>query len=264
MAHSRSLLSMSETPGHLLDTLRVLVEREFRMRYKGSFLGILWAVVSPLGTVIVLQFLFTKVLSFGVPHFSVFLYCGILPWTWFQMSLQSGSSTLSDNRDLVRTPFFSKPLLPLTVTCTHFIFYLFSLPVLLLLMVYNGLPITSALLILPLVWIVQWVLTIGFTVLMAAIGILVRDWQHLIAVVLMFWFYLTPIFYDVKQLPPETARWFAYNPMTSIVSAHRSIILDATRPDWSALGLVAASGLAFLAFSLLVFRALEDSFIDRA
>src|SRR5262249_8859396 len=196
MAH-RSLLSMSETPGHLLDTLRVLVEREFRMRYKGSLLGILWAVISPLGTVIVLQFLFTKVLSFGVPHFSVFLYCGVLPWTWFSMSLQSGSSTLSDNRDLVRTPFFSQPLLPLTVTCTHFIFYLFPLPVLLLLMVYNGLPITSALLILPFVWIVQWVLTIGFTVLMAAIGILVRDWQHLMAVVLMFWFYLTPIFYDV-------------------------------------------------------------------
>jgi lipopolysaccharide transport system permease protein len=255
---------MTETTGHFLDTLRVLVARDFRMRYKGSFLGILWAVLSPLATVVVLQFLFTRVLKFGVPHFAVFLYAGILPWTWFQASLQSGSSTLSDNRDLIRTPFFSKLQLPWTVTCTNFIFYLCSLPVLLGLMVYDGLPLTGVLLILPVVWIVQWVLIIGLTVLMAAIGVLIRDWAHLIAVILMFGFYLTPIFYDVKQLPLETQKWFFYNPMTAVVSAHRSIVLDGQPPDWIPLGSVAVASLGLLAVSVLVFRALEDSFIDRA
>src|SRR5262245_3097710 len=108
MAQSRSLLTMSETAGRFMDTLRALVAREFRMRYKGSFLGILWAVLNPLATAFVLVFLFSKVLNLGAPHFSVFLYSGILPWTWFQSSLLGGSSTLSDNRDLVRSPFFSK------------------------------------------------------------------------------------------------------------------------------------------------------------
>jgi len=169
MTQRRSLPSMSETTGHFLDTLRVLVAREFRMRYKGSFFGILWAIISPIGTVIILQFLFTKVVAIGVPHFAAFLYSGILPWTWFQASVQTGSTTLNENRDLVRTPFFSKPLLPWTVTCTNFIFYLFSLPVFLGLMVYEGLPFTNALLVLPVVWIVQWILTLAFTVLMPAI-----------------------------------------------------------------------------------------------
>ena len=264
MAQSRSIFSRSESTGHFIDTLRVLVAREFRMRYKGSILGILWAVISPLGTVVVLQFLFTKVLNSGRPHFPVFLYCGILPWTWFQASVQTGSTTLNENRDLVRTPFFSKPLLPWTVTCTNFIFYLFSLPVFLGLMVYEGLPFTNALLVLPVVWIVQWILTLAFTVLMAAIGILVRDWPHLLAVVLLFWFYLTPIFYDIGQLPPDTARWFAYNPLTAIVSAHRAILIHGELPDWAALGSVLVAGTALLAASLFIFRTLEDSFIDKA
>src|SRR4051794_11556974 len=118
MAQSRSLLSMSESTGHFIDTLRVLVARDFRMRYKGSWLGLLWAVISPIGTVIILYFLFSRVLHASIPHFPIFLYSGILPWTWFQASVQSGSNTLSENRDLVRTPFFSKTLLPWTVTCT--------------------------------------------------------------------------------------------------------------------------------------------------
>jgi lipopolysaccharide transport system permease protein len=264
MAQRQSVQSVSETTGHFLDTLRVLVAREFRMRYKGSFFGILWAVITPLGTVVVLQFLFTKVLNTGVPHFAAFLYCGILPWTWFQASVLTGSTTLNDNRDLVRTPFFSKPLLPWTVTCTNFIFYLFSFPVLVGLMVYERLPFTNALLVLPLVWIVQWILTLAFAVLMAAIGIMVRDWPHLIGVILLFWFYLTPIFYEVKQLPPDTGRWFAYNPLTAIITAHRSILIQGEFPDWGALGSVAVVSAALLAFSLFVFRTLEDSFIDKA
>jgi lipopolysaccharide transport system permease protein len=264
MAQRRSVQTVSETTGHFVDTLRVLVAREFRMRYKGSFFGILWAVISPIGTVVILQFLFTKVVAIGVPHFAAFLYCGILPWTWFQASVQTGSTTLNDNRDLIRTPFFSKPLLPWTVTCTNFIFYLFSLPVFLGLMVYEGLPFTSALLVLPVVWFVQWTLTLGFTVLNAAIGILIRDWPHLLAVILMFWFYLTPIFYDIKQLPPDSARWFSFNPLTAIVAAHRAILIEGQQPDWAALGSVMAAGAVLLALSLFVFRTLEDSFIDKA
>src|SRR5438552_3216876 len=100
MAQSRSVVSTSETIGHFFDTLRILVARDFRMRYKGSFLGILWAVISPLGTVVILQYVFTTVINTGLPHFPVFIYCGILPWTWFHASAQAGSSTLNDNRDL--------------------------------------------------------------------------------------------------------------------------------------------------------------------
>jgi ABC-type polysaccharide/polyol phosphate export permease len=164
---------------------------------------------------------------------------------------------------LVRLPFFSKPLLPSVITCTNFLLYLFALPVLLLMMAFDGLPLTRALLALPIVWAVQWILTLGVTVLIAALGILIRDVQHLMGVIMLLWFYLTPIFYDLSRLPATTARWFVLNPMTAIVSAHRAITLRGEFPDWGSLAAVALAGTAVLVLSLRIFRTLEDAFIEQ-
>jgi lipopolysaccharide transport system permease protein len=202
------------------------------------------------------------VLTFAAPHFGAFMYSAMLPWVWFQTAVQLAASTLSDNRALVRTPFFSKPLLPWTLTCTNFLLYLFALPVLLILILNDGLSLTRALVALPVIWIAEWILTLGFTVLIAAIGVLVRDIQHLMTVVLLFWFYLTPIFYDLNQVPPGSARWFSYNPMTAIVTAHRAVTVYGQFPDWAALASVTTVGAVLLAISLMIFNRLEDAFID--
>ena len=257
-------LSVGHSAGQLVDTLRVLVGRELRMRYKGSFFGILWTVISPIGTVAILQLVFGQILQLGAPHFSAFIYSGLLPWVWFQSALQTGAGTLAENRDLVRTPFFSKPLLPAVVTCTNFLLYLLALPVLLALLVGNGIPLTAALVALPAVWIVQGVLTLAFTILIAAVAVLVRDVQHLMGVILLLWFYLTPVFYDLKQVPPNLSRWFSLNPMTAIVSAHRAITLYGQFPNWRELGYWMLIGAGMLGLSLISFRALEDSFIEEA
>jgi ABC-type polysaccharide/polyol phosphate export permease len=264
MALSQGSLQPTESVGHFFDTLIALVSREFRMRYKGSFFGILWAVLSPLGTVATLQLVFTQILTLGVPNFAVFLYSALLPWVWFQASVQTSASTLSDNRDLVRTPFFPKSLLPGVVTCTNFLLYLCALPVLFALMAVDDLPLTRALVTLPAIWLVQGILTLGFTVLISAIGILVRDITHLMGLVMTLWFYLTPIFYDLKQVPPYLATWLALNPMAVIVSAHRDAVLYGRNPDWTELGVWAMIGLGLLAASIAMFRRLEDTFVDAA
>lgn len=264
MAQVQESSGLGESVGHLVDTLRALVGREFRMRYKGSFFGVVWAVLSPLGTVVVLQIVFGKILTFATPHFGAFMYSALLPWVWFQAAVQTSATTLADNRDLVRTPFFAKPMLPGAVTCTNFLLYLFALPVLLGLLMVDGVQITRALAALPVIWLVEGILTLAFTVLIAAIGILFRDVQHLMGVVLMFWFYLTPIFYDLKQVPPDLARWFSLNPMAMIVSAHRDVMLYGKFPNWLELGWWGLIGAAILAGSLTIFRQLEDAFIDEA
>jgi lipopolysaccharide transport system permease protein len=255
---------LAHAAGHLIDTLHVLVGREFRIRYKGSFFGILWAVLSPLGTVVILQFVFSRVMTIDISDFSAFIYSGLLPWVWFSSAVQTGAMTLTENRDLVRTPFFSKPLLPCAVTCTNFLLYLFAFPVLLLMLTAEGIPLTRALVALPVIWMVQGILTLGATIFIAAVGLLVRDVQHLMGVLLLFWFYLTPIFYGVDQVPSAAVGWFALNPMTPIVSAHRDVTLYGRFPNWSELGYWAGAGGAILAVSLLIFRSLEDTFIDEA
>ena len=212
----------------------------------------------------VLQFVFTKIIALDVPDFAAFIYSGVLPWVWFSTSIQTGATALTDNRDLVRTPFFMRPLLPVVITCTNFLLYLFALPVLLALLLFEGLPLTGALVTLPAIWLVLGILTLAVTVLIAAIGILVRDVQHLLGVVLTFWFYLTPIFYDVADIPRDVARWFSFNPLVPVVEAHRNVTLHGRWPNWTDLALWTVIGLIVLAISLAIFRALEDVFIEEA
>jgi ABC-type polysaccharide/polyol phosphate export permease len=192
------------------------------------------------------------------------MYSALVPWVWFSNAVLTGATTLVGNRDLVRTPFFPKALLPVVVTSTNFLLYLLALPVLLGMLVANGIPLTRALIALPAVWIIQGMLTLGFTVLIAAIGVLVQDMQHLMGILLVFWFYLTPIFYDLNRIPPDAARWFALNPMAAIVEAHRSIMFYGRYPNWLDLGYVALVSTVLLGISLMIFRTLEDAFIEAA
>lgn len=248
--------------GYLYDIVFTLVGRELRIRYKGSLLGILWAILSPLGTVAILHLLFTRIVPLNIPNYAAYIYSGLLPWTWFQAAVQTGAATLLDNRDLVRTPFFPRPMLPVVVTSTNFMLYLLALPVLLLLLVVEGIAFTPALLLLPLIWLVLLLFTLACTLLVAALGVLIRDVQHLLGVGLLLWFYLTPIFYDIDRISPSTARWFALNPLAVLVGAHRAVTLGGTMPDWTLLGGWTLASGALLAASLLVFRALEDAFVE--
>lgn len=248
--------------GYAADVIRTLVERELRIRYKGSALGLLWAVLSPLGTVAVMHLIFTSVLPLGIEHYASYVYSGLLPFTWFQAAVLTSSSTLLDNRDLVRRPFFPRLLLPAVVTATQFALYLLALPVLLVLLLFEGVALSPALLLLPLVWAVLGVFTLACGVIFAALGVLIRDVQHILGVGMTLWFYLTPIFYRVEGIEHPSASLLRLNPMALIVQGHRQITLEGLPPNWGELGLALAVGLALLAASVALFRALEDAFVE--
>jgi len=262
MVGGNNEVDLTRASGYFWDAIVTLVRRELQIRYKGSVLGLLWAVLSPLGTVVVLSVLFKTILPLNIPHYAAFVYSGLLPWTWFQSAVQIGSATLVDNRDLVRKPFFPRLLLPAVVTSSNFMLYLLALPVLLGLLGIDGLPLTWKLLFLPLIWIVQATFTLACTILVAALGVLIRDVQHLLTVGLLLWFYLTPVFYDLDRIALAQARWLKLNPMTALILAHRSVLLYGQSPDWALLGRAFLVGALLLVISLLVFRALEDAFIE--
>jgi lipopolysaccharide transport system permease protein len=248
--------------GYFADVTTTLVGRELRIRYKGSLLGLLWSILSPLGTVAILHILFSRILPLGIPHYAAFIYSGLLPWTWFQAAVQTSAATLIDNRDLVRTPFFPRALLPVVVTSSNFVLYLMAVPVLLAVVMIEGVQPSPMWLLLPLVWLVQAIFTLACAVLVAALGVLIRDVQHLLGVGMLLWFYLTPIFYNLDTISPEYARWLMLNPMTVFVEAHRSLTLYGRMPDWSTLGIQVLLGSLLLAFSLAIFRMLEDAFVE--
>jgi lipopolysaccharide transport system permease protein len=247
---------------HYFDVTSTLVGRELRIRYKGSALGILWAVLSPLGMVLILHILFSRILPLGIPNFAAFIYSGLLAWTWFQSAVFTAAATLNDNRDLVRKPFFPSQLLPGVVTATNFILYLLALPVMFFLLVIQDLAITPAVLLLPLVWLALGLFTLACAILVAALGALIRDIQHLLGVGMLLWFYLTPIFYDPERISPEIARWIMLNPMAVLVQAHRQILLYGQTPDLVSLAAAGLVSLVLLAGSLALFRFLQDVFVE--
>jgi ABC-type polysaccharide/polyol phosphate export permease len=106
------------------------------------------------------------------------------------------------------------------------------------------------------------VFALACAVLVSAVGVLVRDVQHLLGLVMMLWFYLTPVFYDLGRVDRPEARWLRLNPLTIIVEAHRRITLEGRPPDWSALAGCAAAGIVLLLASLRVFGALEHLVIE--
>lgn len=244
------------------DVISTLIGRELKIRYKGSWLGLAWSILSPLGTVAVLHILFTTMLPLNIPHYAAFVYSGLLPWTWFQAAVQMSATTLFDNRDLVRKPFFPSTLLPAVVTGTHFLLYLLALPVLLVLLLIEGIALTPMLLLLPVIWLVLALFALAWSLFIAAIGVLIRDVQHLLGVLMMLWFYLTPIFYDPSRLAPETQARLQLNPMTAIIQAHRAVTLQGQPPDWASLGICTLLGVAMFVLGVAVFRALNDTFAE--
>jgi lipopolysaccharide transport system permease protein len=247
---------------YVYDVLNILVGRELRIRYKGSALGILWALLSPLGTAAILYLLFSRVLPLGIPNFASFLYSGLLAWTWFQSSVFTAAASLNDNRDLVRKPFFPSELLPGVVTTTNFVLYLLALPVMFGLLLLEGLPLSPVLGLLLLVWLGLGLFTLACAILVAALGVLVRDLQHILGVGMLLWFYMTPIFYDPLRISPEAARWVMLNPMAVLVQAHRSVLLYGQTPDLPSLGAVILLSVLLLAGSLALFRGLQDIFVE--
>lgn len=244
------------------DVLSILVTREFSIRYKGSLLGVAWASLSPLGTVVIMDVLFSHILSLNIPHYAAFIYSGLMPWNWFQTAIHTGAATLIDNRDLVRKPFFFRPLLPAVVTTTNFLLYLAALPVLLGLLLSEGISLSVCWLALPLVWLILAAYILGFTLFFSAIRVVVRDVQHILDLVMLLWFYMTPIFYDRGRLGAQWAWWLGLNPLTAIVEAHRDLVLYGRWPDWTALGWSAVAALGLIVIAAAIFHFLEDQFVE--
>jgi lipopolysaccharide transport system permease protein len=255
-------MNISKSPSNFIDVAHTLIERELRIRYKGSLLGILWAVLSPLGTVLILFILFSRFLPLGIPNFASFIYSALLPWTWFQASVQTSAGTLNDNRDLVRKPFFPRPVLPAVVTGSNFILYLLALPVLFVLLLLDGVPLDPALAWLPLIWLGLAVFTLGVSLWVAALGVLIRDIQHLLSVVMLLWFYLTPIFYDPNLIHPAYTRWLMLNPTAALIHAHRQAALYGQPPDLGSLVPAFILGLLVLLSGIAFFRSMEDFFVE--
>ncbi len=244
------------------DLLRELVARDIKLRYRRSILGMAWSLLNPLAELLVLTFVFTFILPVRVPNFIVFLYTGILSWTWFRSSLYKGTSVIVNNRELIRLPSFPIVILPVVATASNFIHFLLSLPILGVFIALSGVKINGTVVLLPFVMAVQFLFTISLIYFLAAIHVTFRDTQYLLGIALMLGFYLSPIFYQVKNVPPQYLPFYNLNPMVHIIESYRSILLFGSLPEVRNVAVLAAISLALLVIGLTIFRRASLQFVE--
>jgi lipopolysaccharide transport system permease protein len=247
---------------YLHDLLQTLVSRDFKLRYKRSLLGIAWSLLNPLAQLLVFYFIFSQVLSLGIPNYAAFLSTGILVWSWFQQGLLSATGAIVDNPGLIRRPGFPAAILPVVAVMAQLTHFLLALPILLLFLGLSGLPLTVAMLALPFVMALQFLLTLSLSYVFATIHVYFRDMQYLLGILLLLGFYLSPIFYDPSTVPAHYQWLYRLNPMVPLINAYRQILLQGHFPNVAQLVPLGVAALALLWVGHWVFVRASHRFVE--
>ena len=254
--------------------IQSLVARELKARYRGSVLGFFWSFVNPLLLLLVYTFVFTYILpakfmnadgKTPMEHYALFLFCGLLPWTWFSSALLEASGSLISGGNLIKKVLFPAEVLPIVSVLANMVHFFLGLVILLIfLAVYRHVPDLSGLVWFPVAVVIQLVFTLALALFLAALTVHFRDIRDLLANLLTFWFFATPIVYPYFLDSVQGVRWlFNYNPFFHLAASYQEILFFAG-PVGHAKWLLALGGISLVLFVLAywTFDRLRDSFAE--
>jgi lipopolysaccharide transport system permease protein len=242
--------------------------RQLRSRYKGSVLGFGWNFLIPLLQLVVFWILFGVLLGTrprtetGEQPYAMFLFVGLLPWTFFANSLQTGAAAIVSNATIVKKVRLPLQLLPAASVLSSLANFLLSLVVLFGVLVVFGPRHPDGLLWLPLLIAVQIVMNLGLAYLLSAFNVFYRDVEHILGVVLLAWYFLTPVLFPITILADRPRELFLLqlNPMTGVIVGYQRALLDGLPPDWPTFAYSAAAALLLFAIGFAYFRRAKGDF----
>ena len=247
--------------------IQSLVARELKARYRGSVLGFFWSFINPLLLLLVYSFVFKYILPArfkDIEHYELFLFCGILPWTWFSSSLLESAGVLISGGNLIKKVLFPAEVLPIVTVLANLVHFLLGLAILAAFLVYYQRPLhVVELAWFPVAVLVQLILTLGFALLLSALTVHFRDVRDILGHVMTFWFFITPIIYPYFQMEPWQRRILKLNPMTHLTITYQEILyFDGPVGHWKWLLAVGAASVVFFLFGYFVFDRLRDTFAE--
>lgn len=218
--------------GDYVFLLSNLVLRDFKLRYRGMSLGVLWSVVNPLVMMGVLTFIFTRILpDYKTPKFPVFLMCGLVPFNFFTLSWVSATNSLVDSAALIKRVPFPREVVPVGTVLANSVHFLIQICLLLgMALVFGIRPQLHWLWLVP-IFLMEIVFACGMGLLFSALNVFVGDMRYVVesANTLLFW--LVPIVYSFAIIPPQFVHFYWYNPLAAVVMACRQVLLDGTAPS---------------------------------
>lgn len=245
------------------DMIYSLVRRELRGRYKGSALGFLWTYINPLCQIIVYSAVFSVIFRVQVEKFYLYLTIGMMPWVFFNTSVQGGSTCVRAQADMVKKIYFPREVIPVSYVTSAFVNMLLSFIIVFLVVAVSGFGFYwKALLYLPVIMLFEYLLALGIAMGVSAVTVYFRDLEQIISVLMMAWIYVTPIMYTIDFVPEEYRTLIMLNPMTPIVEVYHQILYYRMTPTANYLILAGVTScVAFLA-GALAFAVLERNFAE--
>ncbi|MDQ1301787.1 MAG: Transport permease protein [Chloroflexota bacterium] len=252
------------------DLIRNLVVRDLKARYKNNVLGFLWSLLNPLGMMVVFMFVFTVMMPSQVARFSTFLLCGLLPWNFFSAGVMVGITSITGNANLVKKVYFPREALTISSVLANLVNFLLGLIVLFVVLLVSQSPLSPWLWLLPVVILIETCFVLGVALVLSTLNVFYRDTIMIMDVVMLAWFFLTPVVYPITTLPSnyqflgltvDVHRWmYILNPMASLIAAYRDLLYWGYRTDLDFLARTAVTALAVLAFGYWFFVRFRDRF----
>lgn len=238
-----------------------LALREIKRKYKSATLGFAWIIINPLIQMLVLTIVFSLFFRLNIENYWLFALSGLLPWTFFSVSLTSATASLIENRDLIKKVPFAKELLPISSVIAHLITTSSAIFILLLFVILKFGFRWNYLFIAPLLFL-ETILVIGASLFLSSLEIYFRDVSFILQAGLVVWFYLTPVFYPLEMVPTGLLKFYQLNPMVGIVTSFQSVFLQKNLLTPTSLVISIISAAILLTLGVLVFRRRSQYFAD--
>jgi lipopolysaccharide transport system permease protein len=241
-----------------------MIWRDIKVRYKQTLLGAAWAVIQPVLTMLIFNFIFgtiAKVPTEGIPY-PIFSYTALLPWGLFTAALNNASRSLTANQNMVTKIYFPRLILPLASVLGGLVDFAIAFLILIVLMIYYKVTPTSAIWTLPLFLLLTVVTALGVALWLSAINVQYRDVNYVLPFLTQFWLFLTPVAYSANVISGKWQFVYSLNPMAGVVNGFRWALLGTnTGPNMNMVVSICIS-LIFLVSGLFYFRSMERTFAD--
>ncbi len=248
------------------ELFRVLAWRDLTVRYKQTVLGVAWAAVRPVITMLVFTVIFgriAKLPSDGIAPYPLMVFAGMLPWTFFSTGLSEASNSLINNAHLISKVYFPRLIVPTATVVVAFVDFLITFSLLILMMAWYQYPPGWRMLVLPAFTLLAFLASMGPALWITALNVKYRDFRYIIPFIVQFGLYVSPVGFSSSVIPEEWRLLYSLNPMVGVIDGFRWCILDGESPLFlPGLAVSVCVAAFFLWLGLHRFRNTEKSFAD--